>query len=688
MKAAAAKLPPDLLSAVRAELERRRVEGDVSGPGIIPADMTFIQWCEELAAHGMRVDGLPFTLDDRPAMRQLYETIPSTVEEAQRRTVVLMKGSQLGATIWEMLADVYMAIKFEPLVVGMFLPDQATAADKSERRFMRVVRSIPAIYKRLTTRATTAGDIKVGEGNILTRVMRESAFLFLWTTGKVTTESRPMDVLSLDEVQEMTLEQIDKTYERMSASRFRFRLMLSTANIPEMDIDFWFRQGKQFEWHSCCPTCAAETDLSKHWPGCCIYNEGQVPNAPTLEWVYICPECGGWIEDTQVGRFIGANPDAPIDSYHLSQITSPTITPRDMAEAWNRAVTGDQRKTFFNRKLGRPYIDRDQLPVTMADCLACVADGMALGLVWQTSGDDCYMGVDQMGGYNAVIIKRRLPDGRQAVVHAEAIFHIDPFERCAELMDAFGVIYCIVEQLPNVNDARRFANRFRGRVYLAGYATGATSDMITWGDQITRSDRKTAEEDRTRYTVSIQQYKGMQASLFRIRNRHCLFPDPALMEQEVIERGERKRINLLRDWVFPHFTKTALVVEEDEETRNLKPKVVKVGIDPHFSFANMLCDVGWSRNHGMSSFILPEAIKTIPGAAQEQTLPLAEKFAKRMPGLPQPVLDMLDKGEREGTCGACINFSATDNQCTLRLLQVSPAMPSCDLYDPKSHYRP
>ena len=26
-------------------------------------------------------------------------------------------------------------------------------------------------------------------------------------------------------------------------------------------------------------------------------------------------------------------------------------------EAWKRAVTGDQRKTFFNRKLGRPYIE-------------------------------------------------------------------------------------------------------------------------------------------------------------------------------------------------------------------------------------------------------------------------------------------------------------------------------------------
>lgn len=664
-------------------LESTLARAGYAAPGSIPADMTFRQWCEDLAAKGLKVDGLPFRLDDRPSMQPLYDAIPNSVTEAVRRTIVLMKGAQLGATVWEMLADIYMAIKFEPLVVGMFLPDQGTAADKSERRFMRVVRSLPEVHRKLTTRIGSDGELmKIGEGNILTRIMGESAFLFLWTSGKVTTESRPMDVLSLDEVQQMTLEQIDKVYERMSASRMRFRLMLSTANIPENDIDFWFRQGTQKEWHSACPHCHAETDLSKHWPDCCLYNEGQIADAPVNEWVYVCPACAGWIEDTQVGRFIEANPGASIESFHISQLISPTITPRDMAEAWNRAVTGDQRKTFYNRKLGRPYIDRDQLPVTMADCLACVADGMAAGLIWEQAcpRETTYMGVDQMGGYNAVIIKRRLPDGRQAVVHAEAIFDISPFERCAELMTQYGVALCVVEQLPNVNDARQFANRFRGRVYLAGYATDWKSDMITWGDQITRSDRKTAEEDRTRYTVVLQQYKAMQASLFRIRNRHTLFPDPAGLEQDVIERGERKRINLCRDWVFVHFTKTALVVEEDEQTRTPKPKVVKIGIDPHFSYANMLCDVGWSRVHGNAIFVLPPS-----GAKGDRPVPeapLAQKVEKTMPGLPSHVLAMLDEGHRPGTCGACAEFDKAKNLCKVRLLNVTADMVSCPLYDP------
>ena len=291
------------------------------------------------------------------------------------------------------------------------------------------------------------------------------------------------------------------------------------------------------------------------------------------------------------------------------------MTPRAMIEGFNRAKTGHQKKSFYNRTLARPYIDAEQLPVTMAHCLAAAAEGMRIGLTWQTHGRECYMGIDQMGGFNAVIIKKRLPDGRQAVVHVEAVFDLDPFARCTDLMELFGVSICVVEQLPNVNDARRFANdedtkrgiSHRGRVFLAGYGD-LRDDMMVWGDTISRSDRKTAEEDRSRYSVNLNQYKCMHA-LFRIRGDvvngklvpFCLFPNPDALEQDVMDNGKKVRVALLRDWVFPHFTKTALIVENEGDeskaksggmqvARKTRSKVAKVGIDPHFAFANMLCD--------------------------------------------------------------------------------------------------
>jgi hypothetical protein len=462
--------------------------------------------------------------------------------------------------------------------------------------------------------------------------------------------------------------------------------MLSTANSPDSDIHFWFKEGTQNAWHTDCPHCGEATDLSDHFPACVGYNTGQHTGAPLNEFIYLCPVCQGWIEDTQRGRFIAGNPGASIDSFHLRQITSPTIYARDLVEAWNRAVTGDQKKTFYNRKLGKPYIDKDQLPVTMADCLACVEERKRIGLVWEQYAKDCYMSIDEMGGFNTFIVKRRLPDGRQAVIHVEAIFDIDPFAKCSELMRQYGVTVCVVEQLPNVNDARRFANEFHGRVFLAGYAD-LRDDMMVWGDDLSTSDRRTTEEDRTRYTVVLQQYKVMQAALYRIRNRHCLFPDPALLEQDVMDRGERKRIAILRDWVFLHLTKTALVVETDEQTRKSRAKVMKVGLDPHFSFANMLCDVAWARNHGTSTIILPE--KPAMGAKKrDDVMAEIDKVEKAMPGLPKAIVGMLIDQPR-GACARCQSFPRNPDgtvppraTCEFRGLVVQARDPSCPLYDP------
>jgi hypothetical protein len=677
-----------------AELERRRRQAEVmsqmNGDDLrIPDEMSFREWCERLAERGMKVDGKPFRLDNRAALLPIYEAIPSTREEAAGRILIIQKATQLGLTILETLASIYMAVKWGPVTVSMFMPSQSVAIHKSEHRFMRIVRSAPDLYRLLTTgRGVDGKEEVVGEGNVLTRRVRESLVLFLWTTGKVTTESIPADIVTLDEVQEMTLDQIDKVMARTGDSDIAFVLLLSTANMPDLDINFWYQQGDQRVWNTECSICGALSDLSDPagiFPGKSIgYNNGDVPGVPLHEYYWRCPECSGPIEDPQRGRYIATNPAAPANawSFLLPRTISPRLTPRAMFEAWGRAKTGDQKKSFYNRTLARPYIDADQLPVTMAHCDAAVAEGARMGVRWKSSGRDTYMGIDQMGGFNAVIIKERLPDGRQAVIHVEAVFDNAPFVRCAELMDTYNVAVCVVEQLPNVNDARRFANRFPGRVFLAGYAD-LRDDAMTWGDDLSQSDRKTADEDRTRYTVTLNQYKCMQTSLYRIRGTliegrqvpMCLFPDPDALEQDVLDNGNRKRIPILRDWVFVHFTKTALVVEQDEEQRKARAKVVKIGIDPHYSFANMLCDIAWARSHGNSFMILPNTPAAAAAAAQE---------GPQQPGakLPDAVVAAMEELAVEGTCGRCVSFK--EGACLERGFSTGAATPACMLYIPRS----
>lgn len=672
-----------LAARAAAELElrrRRRVRIEAHGLSEpIPAGMTFLQWCEKLAAGGMKVDGKPFRLDNRAALVPIYEAIPSTREEAAGWVLVIQKATQLGLTVWEVLSNIYMALKWGPITIGMFLPDQATASFKSEHRFMRIVRSVPELYQALTT-AERDGDMKkVGEGNVLTRAMGESLFLFLWTTGRVSTESRPMDVVTLDEVQEMALDQIDKVRARTGDSDIAYTLMLSTANMPDLDINFWYQQGTQEVWMTRCPHCAALSDLSDpagNFPSKTIaYNTGQYPDRPLNEYYWACPSCGGAIDDPQIGEIVVTNPAAQssrIRSILLPRTISPRMTPRAMAESWARAKTGNQRKSFYNRTLARPYIDADQLPVTLAICEEAARLGVLAGLVWEKAGQGYFMGIDQMGGFNAVIIKKRLPDGRQAVVHVEAVFDLDPFVRCSELMRQYGVVVCVVEQLPNVNDARKFANRHKGKVFLAGYAK-LRDDSMLWGDTLSRSDQKTDEDDRTRYTVSLNQYKCMQTSLYRVRDKMCLFPDPGALEQNVLDAGVTKRIPILREWVFTHFTKTALVVDDDAEVRKPVGRVQKVGIDPHFSFANMLCDVAWARSYGTSTFYFPEAPKESP---------MQETIRDSLPGVPGHVIRLVEDRVQGQTCGGCESFDPHARSCRERGCMVAAGDPGCDIFLP------
>lgn len=672
-----------------------RLEGDYASEAI-PPDMTFRQWCQRLAEERtdprtgetrprLLVDGKPFTLDDRPAMAWLYDQIPTTREEAFRRTLVLMKCTQVGFTVMEILATIYLGLKFQPCTIGLFLPDVGLAEGKSTERFMPIVRTIPEAHKLMTMDAPDGSGRKRGEGNVRRRRMGEALFLFAWTSGKASTESFPMDVLAFDEVQEMSLAQMEKTRERISASSFRYTLMGSTANWPDSDIHFWFKLGTQHRFHTECPTCGARRPLDDYFPACIAWDPDQ--NDPLTQrpgvYRYVC-EAGHWIDDPQRGEWLPDNPDAWIVSAHFPQMLSPTISPGEIMEKFTHST---DKKNFYNRVLGKPWLDPSQIPVTLEHMARCVEEGKKAGLVWKTRARGAFMGIDQMGQHNVVVIKERLPDGRQAVIHLEEIYSEDPFARCDELMEAFGIAVCVVEINPNFNDAHKFANRHPGRVFLCNGFGELPDDMIKWGDgpKLDISERRTSEEGRTRYTVKADQFKCMQTSFARFTASPptCLFPDPNELAQAVIDKGKAQRA-LVAPRAFEHFTKTALVVEKvrdaggNEAMTNQYRRVVrKIKIDPHFSYANQLCDVAWSRAHGTAQFIFPEN-----GVNDRRNL----VDVMELQGLPASVAAHLEQPPFGEVCGRCTECPIGPHGppdrffCEARQLETRANDPGCPMF--------
>lgn len=649
---------------------------------VIGKDETFRQWCERLAKDGLKVDGKPFKLDDRPAMAWIYDQVPSTADEAYRLVLVLMKCAQVGFTVMEMLATIYLGLKFGPATVGMFLPDTNLADIKSSKRFMPVVRTIPAVHKLMTMEAADGSGKKAGEGNVRVRQIGEAMFVFSWTSGRATTESIPMDILSYDEVQEMTLEQMEKTQERLSASDIRFTLMGSTANWPDADIHHWYKRGSQHRFHTECPTCGSKKPLDEYFPDCIRFD------SETNLYRYVCPN-GHWLEDTQRGEWIADNPDADgaidlavdkkdrslrIRSIHFPQFLSPTISAEEIIFAYNNAT---DMKNFFNRKLGKPYLDPSQVPVTLEHLANCVAAGKDAGVAWKSRARGTYMGIDQMGNFNVHVIKERLPDGRQAIVHIEETYDSDPFMRSSELMELFGVDVCVVEINPNYNDAKKFAQRHPGKVFICNSFGTVADGMIQWGDgpKLNASERRTDEEAQDRYTLRMDQFKCMQVSMSRFTTQPptCLIPDPQGLVQEVIDKGQRQ-LAAVAPRMFHHFTKTALVAEivKDakgrEHTNQYRRVVKKIGIDPHFSYANMLCDVAWSRAHGTTTFFVPDIAK-----------PQGKPLEPGGIGVPEQITAALAElqAARSETCGGCANRDPETGLCSEQRVMTAERDPGC-----------
>jgi hypothetical protein len=316
------------------------------------------------------------------------------------------------------------------------------------------------------------------------------------------------------------------------------------------------------------------------------------------------------------------------------------------------------------------------VPVNLEMLAQCAAEGVAAGLEWERNGKGYFMGLDQMGSFIVAVIKKRMPDGRQGTVHVEYIFRAptkedpdaSPWDRCDELMKAYGIVCCVVETLPNYDSAKSFARRHDGKVFLAGYGN-MDGDMLAWGDApaLNTSERRTDEELRDRFTVRLDQYKCMQVSMARFQKRMCLFPDPDGLVQEVLEKGKRRMAAVCKEYAFFHFTRTALVAEKDEEEKKFKRRVVKVGIDPHTSYANMLCDVAWARAHGTNMFILPGAEQHGPAAISEHV--------QALPGMEQALVAAA--AALADTCGSCQNRDPDTGMCSETFLRVKLTSPSC-----------
>lgn len=532
---------------------------------------------------GIEVDNHKFDFDKHRYLLPLY------LDQSQE--LILIKAAQMGATIYMILFLLWFA-RHNSVKVGLFFPTGDGVAKLSKDRLTPLLRSSKELADCVVDDVDT-----IGLKQITNIHGKTSSLYMLYLGGQASKDSVPLDAVCFDEVRLVKSKDIDQAMERISHSPHKLRRFMSTAGYPGEDIDKRFKLGSQLYWHvKCrCPDGFVPSDV---FPDCIAENKA------TGEVYLRCPKCSTRIVDPQNGAYVAHNPRAEFPSYHISQLISKFITPKEIWTFYNQTTN---KREFYNAKLGRPYIDIENQPVTEDILESCVNPELSWALAPGGTKDlmrHCAMGVDQMGGYNYVVIMKRDKDGRKQIVHLEIIEssnprywengqQVTPFKRLYELMREFDVGVCVVDAMPNANEAQDLARSFKGRCFLGWYGESGV-DMVRWYDKlkIREQIRKGSQELRMKWQVVMHRYQTIDYCLQQFVDREIVMPHPDAYVQ-VVRNEETGRFEAepiaRRMWKHMQSLVRQYTVT-NEETGKGRHEWIYIGGDPHFAHAmNYAC---------------------------------------------------------------------------------------------------
>jgi hypothetical protein len=660
-------------------------------PMVQAAGQAFAAWVR--AGH-FTADREPVDLDSGwRYLRQMYEDLP-TLPQMQARAErggygydeAVMKPSQAGASIRAMLTSLWLTLGTR-CQGTYFLPTKTKSDRFSQTRFIRLVRDNPAMHALMGDPSAPHLRRVTDEGSASQRMIAESVLYFSWIEGKVTTESDPLDFLILDEVQAMDLTKISQAEERLSASMLKVILRLSTANFPDADIDYYYRRSDQREFFTRCK-CPEGVVLTDCWdpesgPSCIDVGNGSQKSVPR-EPFYVCPRCRTILPHPQDGTFRPRNPGTTRVGYHWGQMLSPRQTAATILDKWENRV---DTKVFYNRILGMPYTDPNVQPVS-DEHLDRVQNP---ALTWGRGNLDGYdatcMGIDQMGQLQYYVIKGRVPgSSKQRLLWLEVVKGPDTWKRARELMREYKIAVCALEQLLNFDNALEFATDFLGRVFLVTYGD-LQDELVLWSDRPREkvSVRKTDDDARVRYGARVDQYRCMGFSLGMWVRGAIETPDARALVKRVWTPKGYQTMAVCRDVLWNHLKHVALVTvpyEGRENERRFRRRVQKIGgEDPHFAYANMLCDVAWIRRYGTEQMLMPTNTALAMAKGQPKPSGFMDQIKRRFPDkFPGPGIAGGIGDDEPATCGTCVNYNRDTGKCIPRLFKVTPDLEACRFY--------
>lgn len=494
--------PASLFNWMIREIDRRLVQGE-------EVPLPFWDWC---AKTPVVLDGKPFTFERHEYLIEPYkDDHPHQVEE---------KAAQMGLTSKAMLKVAYGARYGGYRGILYLFPSRSDVIDFSKSRVDPLIADNPETIGSWIRDTDAAGIKKIWNSFLYLRGMQS----------RVGLKSIPVDFIVFDELDEAPQNALDMAMERMGHSEFKEVLKLSNPTLPDYGIDKAFQETDQRYWLLKCPKCNEHTCLEDTFPDCLITVNGRVIRA--------CQKCRAELNPS-VGEWVAKKPGITDKrGYHYSQLFSHFVDPADIVHQFR---TTNNLTDFYNLKIGNAYVEAENRLSVQEVLTLCGNEG----IVSQDEGP-CSMGVDQ-GKDLHVVIGKRIPHKAGEIIHLGVYKEWEDLDR---LMKNFNVSRCVVDALPETRNARSFAERHRGKVFL-NYYNIHQKGSYKWNEQ--------------ELIVQCNRTERLDASHREIMDQAIILPKECEVVQEFAQ----------------HLHNTAKKLEEDEETGSKRYVYVRLGAD-HF----------------------------------------------------------------------------------------------------------
>jgi hypothetical protein len=390
-----------------------------------------------------------FDWDNHPYLLDIYED--------PAKDMVLKKAAQIGISTFGMNKALWFT-DTENVSVIYTLPTAGDVSNFSKARINPMIQGSDYLSSRLTGNIDSVELKQIGE-----------SFLYLrgaWSERQAISVDSDFNIH--DEIDFSKPDIIEIYKERTSHSKWKWFLSFSTPTIPEFGIDYLFNRSDKKEWFVTCPNCKKKQILK--YPDSIRGDTAEARFACIYCRATITDDCrreGEWIAtgDKKWGR----------SGYHISQLMAPWITATDILRKEEQSRIRPTKnlsglKDFYNFCLGEAYGGENQ-PINRDLLLSCIQNKYDLEL----KGKNTVMGVDQGDNLHVTIWKKE-KDGTLRPIH---IGVYKSFEDLPNLMDAYGVVFCVIDALPNKHSARKFANMYPAKVWLV-YYNDNQKEFIKW----------------------------------------------------------------------------------------------------------------------------------------------------------------------------------------------------------------